>query len=196
MSRDRKNNTPHRRAWFGWIRRRPAQGDPGERWAADVLRPLRRQKAECNVVSRVMARIAAERGEPGTFAPSPRAHRLAWASSLMLACASLAFLVSTLLLLVGGGEEGVRQIVGLGLSCWHILAVFGRLAADLGARVVAVVLPIVRVLCAVLEVAAPLLRGAGLVAAAGGVLSILFSAFVFAGARKTAPQVNFQGGTR
>jgi len=195
MKRDRKN-TPHRRAWFRWIRSRPAEGDPGERWAAEVLLPLRRQKAECNVVSQVMARIAAERGELGTARLSPRARRLAWASSLMLACASLAFLVSTLLVLVGGGDEGVRQIVGLGLSCWHVLAFFGRLAADLGARILAGVLPILRALWTVLEVAAPLLRGAGIVAAAGGVLSILFSAFVFAGARKTAPRVNFQGGIR
>ena len=195
MSRDRKN-TSHRRAWFRWIRPRPDEGDPGERWAAEILRPLRHQKAECNVVSLVMARIAAERGEMGMVALSPRAHRLAWASSLMLACASLAFLVSTLLVLVVGGDEGVRQIVGLGLSCWHLLAVFGRVAADLGARILADVLPILRALWALLEVAAPLLRGAGLAAAAGGVLSILFSAFVFAGARKTAPRVNFQGGIR
>src|SRR2546426_8625276 len=129
-----------------------------------------------------------------TLFPYTTLFRSAWASSLMLACASLAFLVSTLLVLVGGGEEGVRQIVGLGLSYWHLLAVFGRLAADLGARVVAVVLPIVRVLCAVLEVAAPLLRGARLVAAAGGVPSILFRALPFARAPQAAPPRNFPGG--
>jgi len=185
MSRARKSKPP-RRAWFRF-KRRPSEGDPGERWAADLLRPLRLQEAECDVVSRVMTRIAAvPSGIP----------RLAWASSLLLACSSLAFLLSTLLVLVLGGDEGARQIVLLGVSSWHVLAVFGRLLADFGARILALVLPFVRALWTLLEVGAPLLRGAGFLAAAGGVLSILFSAFVFAGARKTAPRVNFQGGIR
>jgi len=127
---------------------------------------------------------------------SPRVSRLAWASSLLLACAALAFLGSTLFVLVRGGDEGVREIVGLGLSGWHVLTVFGRVAADLGARALALVLPILRAGRALLEVAAPLLRGAGLLAAAGGVFSILFSTYVFASARKTAPRVDLQGGIR
>jgi len=195
VSRD-PGNTTGRRAWGRWFHLGPSEGDPGERWAAGILEPLRRQEAACDVVVRVMARIAADRLHPSAVAASPRAHSLAWASSLMLGCASLAFLVSVLLVLVGGGDEGVRQIVGLGMSSWHVLAVFGRLAADLGARVLAFVLPILRALWALLEVGAPLLRGAGIVAAAGGVLSILFSTYVFASARKTAPRVNFEGGTR
>jgi hypothetical protein len=194
MSLNRKTDSG-RRLWSRWIRREPAEADPGERWAAEVLRPLRRQTVECDIATRVMARIAAERRELRPLEVSPRAHRLAWASSLLLACASLAFLVSTLLVLVSGGE-GVREVVGLGLQCWHVLTVFGRLLADLGARVLASVLPIVRALWALLEVGAPLLRGAGILAAAGGVLSILFSILFFASARKTAPRVNFQGGIR
>ena len=195
MTRDHRTSSG-RRAWGRWIRLRPFEADPGERWAAGILEPLRRQEADCDVAPRVMARIAADRGRLRSVAPTPRAHSLAWASSLMLGGASLAFLVSVLLVLVGGGDEGVRQIVGLGMSSWHVLAVFARLAADIGARVLAFVLPIARALWALLEVGAPLLRGAGMVAAAGGVLSILFSIFVFASARKSAPRVNFEGGTR
>jgi hypothetical protein len=127
---------------------------------------------------------------------SPRVQRLALASSLLLACASLAFLVSTLLALVLGGDEGVREVVGVGLSCWHVVAVLARLIVDLGTRALAFVLPILRALWVLVEVGAPLLRGAGLLAAAGGVLSILCSTLVFASARKSAPRMNFQGGIR
>src|SRR6185295_10233313 len=195
MSRERQD-APGGRPW--WRRFRPgASGeDPGEAWAAEVLRPLSRQVADCDVVPSVMARIAAGHGEPLPMTAAPPPHRLAWVSSLTLACASLAFLVCALLLLVTGGDEGVRQLVGVGLSCWHVLGVLGRVAADVGARVLTVVLPILRALWALFEVAAPLLRGAGLLAAAGGVLAILFSTYVFASARKTAPRVNFQGGIR
>ncbi len=113
-----------------------------------------------------------------------------------VACAALAFLGSTLLVLVLGGDEGVRQIVGIGLSGLHVLMVLGRLVVDLGARGLVPVLLILRAGWALLEVAAPLLRGAGLLAAAAGVLSILFSTYVFASARKTAPRADFQGGIR
>jgi len=185
-----------RRSWWSLIRAGRAGSDPGSRWTVDVLHPLGRQSVECDVTPRVMARIVAEMGVLRPATTSPRVSRLAWASSLLLACAVLAFLGSTLFLLVLGGDEGVRQIVGLGLSGWHVLLVFGRLVADLGARILATVLPILRAISVLLEVAAPLLRGAGLLAAAGGVLSILFSTYVFASARKTAPQVEFQGGIR
>ena len=94
------------------------------------------------------------------------------------------------------GALGVRQLAGLGLSCWHILAVFGRLVADFAARVVVFILPVLRALRTLVGVAAPFLREAGMTAAAGGLLSILISIFVFAGARKTAPRVGVQGGIR
>ncbi len=185
-----------RRSWWSLTRAGRAASDPGIRWTVEILGPLRRQTVECDITPRVMARIVAELGGLRSSVRSPRVSRLAWASSLLLACAALAFLGSTLLLLVLGGDEGVRQIVGLGFSGWHVLMVFGRLVAELGARVLTSVLPILRAGWAILEVAAPLLRGAGLLAAAGGVLSILFSTYVFASARKTAPRVDFQGGIR
>ena len=173
-----------------------AGGDPGGLWTVEVLRPLSRQTVECDVAPRVMARIAAEMARLRPLAASARVSRLAWASSLLLGCAALAFLGSTLFVLVLGGDEGVREIVGLGLSGWHVLTVFGRVAADLGARALALVLPILRAGRALLEVAAPLLRGAGLLAAAGGVFSSLFSTYIFASARKTAPRADLQGGIR
>jgi hypothetical protein len=187
---------PFRRSFWSVIRARRAGGDPGGLWTVEVLRPLSRQTIECDVTPRVMGRIAAELGRLRLLTPSPRVSRLAWASSLLLACSALAFLGSTLFVLVLGGDEGVREIVGVGISGWHVLMVFGRVAADLGARVLAFVLPILRTGWALLEVAAPLLRGAGLLAAACGVLSILFSTYVFASARKTAPRVDLLGGIR
>jgi hypothetical protein len=187
---------PPRRHFWSKIRASRAGDDPGGLWTAEVLRPLGRQTVECDVTPRVMARITAELDRLRPLAASPRVSRLAWASSLALACAALAFLGSTLFVLVRGGDEGVREIVGLGLTGGHVLLVFGRLLADLGARALVLVLPILRAGRALLEVAAPLLRGAGLAAAAGGALSILFSTYVFASARKTAPRADFQGGTR
>jgi hypothetical protein len=192
----RGSDPARRRSWRSLFRAGRAAGDPGSRWIVEVLEPLRRQTPDFDVTPRVMARIVAELGGLRPSLSSPRASRLAWVSSLALACSALAFLGSTLLLLVAGGDEGVRQVVGLGLSGWHVVAVMGRLTAELVIRVVASVLPIARAGWALLEVAAPLLRGTGLLAAAGGVLSILFSTYVFASARKTAPRVNFQGGTR
>ena len=188
--------TRRRRSWWSVIHAGRAASDPGSQWTVEALRPLRRQTVECDVTPRVMARIVAELGGLRPIALSPKVSRVAWASSLLLACAALAFLGSTLLVLVLGGDEGVREIVGLGLSGWHVLMVFGRVAGDLGARALALVLPILRAGRALLEVAAPLLRGAGLLAAAGGVFSILFSTYVFASARKTAPRVDLQGGIR
>lgn len=178
-----------------WTRRPRAAADPGERWAVEALEPLRRQEAGCDVVPRVMARIAAERRSILPDPVSPRAYRIAWASSLLLATASFAFLVSTLLVLITGGDEGVREIVRLGQSCWQVLVVFTRVIVELVSRALADILPFLRALWALLQVGAPLLRGAGTLAAAGGVLSILFSAYVFASARRTAPRLGAHGGT-
>jgi hypothetical protein len=177
-------------------RTKRAETDPGGAWAAEALRPLGRQTIECDVARRVMARIAVERGGLQPIATPVGATRLAWVSSLLLAAAALVFLGSTIFMLVLGGDEGVRQLADLVSAGGHLLLLAGRLLSDFGARALATVLPYLRASWALLEVAAPLLRGAGLVAAACGVLSILFSTYVFASARKTAPRVNFQGGIR
>ncbi|OLC55302.1 MAG: hypothetical protein AUH92_02475 [Acidobacteria bacterium 13_1_40CM_4_69_4] len=160
-----------------------------ERWADEALGPLRRQTVDCDVAPAVMARILAERDAILPDPVSPRAYGIAWASSVALGVASFTFFVSTLLVLVIGGDEGVREIVRLGTSTWHVLVVFGRLFAEAGGRVLSDALPVLRKVWALLAIAAPIARGAGMLAAAGGVLSILFSSYVFAAARKTAPRV-------
>ena len=83
----------------------------------------------------------------------------------------------------------MREIISLGAATWHVLAVFGRLIAGAGARILSETLPILRKAWALLAIAAPIVRAAGTLAAAGGVMSILFSSYVFARARKNAPRV-------
>lgn len=173
-----------------------ARRDPGDRWTEEVLRPLRRQAVECDVARRVMARILAERDASLAAAGAPGAPRYAWVFSLSLAGASLIFLIATAFVMVAGGDEGVRQVTGFLASCWHVVLVFGRLVASLGERILAEALPIARKVLALIEVSAPLLKAAGTLAAAGGLCSILFSSYVFASARKTAPRADFHGGTR
>jgi len=173
-----------------------ARRDPGDRWTEEVLGPLRRQAVECDVAPRVMARILAERDASLAAAGAPGAPRYAWVFSLSLAGASLIFLIATAIVMVAGGDEGVRQVTGLLASCWHVLLVFGRLVVDLGEKILVEILPILRKIRALLEVAAPLLERAGTLAAAAGLCSILFSSYIFASARKTAPRADFHGGTR
>jgi hypothetical protein len=173
-----------------------AHRDPGPRWTEEVVGPLRRQAVECDVAPRVMARILAERDAAILAASARGPQRYAWVASLSLAGASLVFLISTLVVMVTGGDEGVRQATGVLASGWQIVLVFGRLIADLGGRVLAEVLPVARKVLALIEVSAPLLKGAGTLAAAGGLCSILFSSYVFASARRTAPRADFNGGTR
>ena len=164
-------------------------GDPGERWAEEIPRPLRRQTVDCDVAPAVLARIRAERDAIRPDPLSPRAYVIAWASSAILGVASFALIVSTLLVLVIGRDEGVREIIGLGVLTWHVLAVFGHLIAGAGGRILSGTVPILRKVWALLTIAAPLVRAAGTLAAAGGALSILFSSYVFASARKSAPRV-------
>ena len=173
-----------------------AHRDPGPRWTVEVLVSLRSQAVDCDIAPRVMARILAERDAAILAASARGPQRYAWVASLSLAGASLVFLISTLVVMVTGGDEGVRQATGVLASGWQIVLVFGRLIADLGGRVLAEVLPVARKVLALIEVSAPLLKGAGTLAAAGGLCSILFSSYVFASARRTAPRADFNGGTR
>lgn len=169
--------------------------DPGARFAEEVLDPLRREAVECDVAPRVMARILAER-DAALLAASAGPQRYAWVASLSLAGASLVFLISTVMVMVTGGDEGVQQATGVLASGWQVVLVLGRLVADLAGRILAEALPMARKVLALLEVSAPLLKGAGTLAAAGGLCSILFSTYVFASARRTAPRADLNGGTR
>jgi len=173
-----------------WLRLpgRRAQ-DPGGRWADETLRPLRRRTADCDVAPALMARILAERDAIRPATISPRAASIAWVSSLGLGVATFAFLVSTLLVLVIGRDEGVREIIALATSTWQVAVVFGRLVVGAGARLLSAALPILRAALVLLEITTPLTRAAAALAAAGGALSILFSSYVFATARKTAPRL-------
>ncbi len=173
-----------------------APRDPGPRWTEEILLPLRRRTLDCDVAPRVMARILAERDAALLAATARGPHRYAWVASLSLAGASLVFLISTLMVMVSGGDEGVRQATGLLASGWQVVLVLGRLVADFGESVLAQALPVARKVLALIEVSAPLLKGAGTLAAAGGLCSILFSSYVFASARRTAPRADFNGGTR
>jgi len=173
-----------------------APRDPGPRWTEEILLPLRRRMLDCDIAPRVMARILAERDAALLAATARGPHRYAWVASLSLAGASLVFLISTLMVMVSGGDEGVRQATGLLASGWQVVLVFGRLVADFGESVLAQALPVARKVLALIEVSAPLLKGAGTLAAAGGLCSILFSSYVFASARRTAPRADFNGGTR
>ncbi len=172
------NPRPGRPGLWSRLLGRPAPADdPGGAWAATALRPLRRQTIDSDVSARVLARIAELRIEPGLAAGYPRASRLAWVSSVLLAGGALAFLTSAMLVVLFGGDQGAREVTALGLSLGHVLLTCGRLLA-------------------LLEIGAPFVREVSLLAAAGGVVSILVSAYVFASARKTAPRVNLQGGIR
>jgi hypothetical protein len=173
-----------------------ARRDPGDRWTEELLGPLRRQAVECDVAPRVMARLLAERDVALAAAAAPRPHRYAWVFSLSLAGASLVFLTAILIVMVTGGDEGVRQATGLLASGWHILLVFCGLVANLGEKILQEALPMARKVVALLEVSAPLLKGAGTLAAIAGLCSILFSSYVFASARRTAPRADFNGGPR
>jgi hypothetical protein len=173
-----------------------ARRDPGDRWTEELLGPLRRQAVECDVAPRVMARLLAERDVALAAAAVPRPHRYAWVFSLSLAGASLVFLTAILIVMVTGGDEGVRQATGLLASGWHILLVFGGLVVDLGEKILQEALPMARKVVALIEVSAPLLKGAGTLAAIAGLCSILFSSYVFASARRTAPRADFNGGPR
>ena len=191
------NPRPGRPGLWSRLLGRPAPADdPGGAWAATALRPLRRQTIDSDVSARVLARIAELRIEPGLAAGYPRASRLAWVSSVLLAGGALAFLTSAMLVVLFGGDQGAREVTALGLSLGHVLLTCGRLLADLGATVIAGLLPLLRAFWSLLEIGAPFVREVSLLAAAGGVVSILVSAYVFASARKTAPRVNLQGGIR
>jgi hypothetical protein len=178
---------------MGPIRRlfgRPA-GDPGEAWARRALEPLRRETADCDISPAVMARVAALPAPRPAPAGSRRARWLvaAAAAGMVLLSAGLA---ATVL-----GEEGFAR------EAWALLSFGGRLLVAAGASLLAVASralvvagAMFRPVLILIEVAAPLLRGAGLAAAAFGALSILFSLSAFAHALRTAPSRSLKGGTR
>lgn len=172
---------------------RPSVDDPGPEWVEDLLSPLREESVACDVAPRLMERIAAE---PAVLRPSDVSgdtSHLAWAGSLLVGFSAFVFLLSTLVMMVAGEDEGVRllwtlmepagRLVGMGA---HYLY---RLALSVGTAGLA----ILRGAWVVAVAASPLIRGAGLFVAAGGLLSIVISTYLFAHARRTAPATGPNG---
>lgn len=181
---------------------RPPLDDPGIEWVEALLSPLRDESVACDVAPRLMQRIAAE---PPALRPPDAAYgtsRLAWAGSLFVGFAAFVFLLSALVTRLAGEDEGVRLL-------WTMIEPAARLAG-MGAHylyrfalsVGAAWLAILRGAWVIVEVASPLIRGAGMFAAAGGLLSIVISTCLFAHARRTAPTTgprgddSFPGGSR
>lgn len=172
---------------------RPPVDDPGAQWVEDLLSPLRGEAVICDVAPRIMQRIAAEPAIPTPLDVVGGTPRLAWAGSLFVGFAAFVFLSSALVMMVAGEDEGVRLL-------WTVLEPAGRLVG-MGAHhlyrfavsVGAAGLAILRGALAVALAAAPLIRGAGLLAAAGGLLSIVISTYLFAHARRTAPAAGPRG---
>ncbi len=185
-----------------WPQLRFRQDDPGTEWADTLFAPLRRESVTCDVAPRVMQRIAAERPATGGVIAQRSGPRLVWAGSLFLGFASLAFLSSALVVLMGGGDDGIRTLWTMLEPSARLVALaaahLGRFAAAVGAAGLAVL----RGGEGLLQMAMPVLRGAGLIAAACGLLSIVLSFYLFTHARRSAPvsgsrgEIPFQGGTR
>lgn len=167
--------------------------DPGKEWVEELLSPLRRDSVACDVAPGLMARIAAELPAPRPLHVAADTSRLAWGGSLFVGFAAFVFLSSALVMRLAGEDEGVRLL-------WTMLEPAGRLAG-IGAQylsrfalsVGAAGLAILRGVWVVLVAASPVIRGAGLCAAAGGLLSIVISTYLFAHARRTAPTTGWRG---
>jgi len=172
---------------------RPPVDDPGKEWVEELLSPLRDESVACDVAPRLMERIAAELPAPRPLDVAAGTSRLAWGTSLFVGFAAFVFLLSALVMRVAGEDEGVRFL-------WTMLEPAGRLAG-IGAHslyrfalsVGAAGLAILRGAWVVVVAASPVIRGAGLFAAAGGLLSIVISTYLFAHARRTAPTTGPHG---
>lgn len=172
---------------------RPSVEDPGEEWVKSLLSPLRDESVSCDVAPRLMERIAADPMARRPFELVGDTSRLAWAGSLLVGFSAFVFLLSALVMMVSGGDEGVRllwsmlepagRLVGIGAHFLYRLAVSAGVAG----------LAILRGAWVVLTAASPLIRGAGLFAAAGGLLSIAISTYLFAHARRRAPTTGPRG---
>ena len=164
-----------------------AADDPGELWADDLLAPLRRQRHEVDVVSAVMSRIEARPPLP-SFAPLPgRWPEIAWAASLALGVVCLGILLATAGVMVAQGDEGWRTLVTLSASMGRVALHAVAFAGGVLAALWTTTLALFKATWTLVEAMAPLVRGAGYLAAVGGFLSLAFSTYVFAHSRRTAP---------
>lgn len=161
--------------------------DPGARWAEDLLSPLRIEPGSVDFAPAVMRRIAAESSAPLAWALPERWSRLAWAGSLILGCASLVLLTVSVGAMIAAGDPGARAL-------WDMLASSGQVglqmaghAGRLAASMLTAFLAFARGGWALIDAAAPLVRGAGSCAAVAGALSIAWSTYVFARSNQALP---------
>jgi hypothetical protein len=177
------------------FRFRRTPDDPGERWAAEVLGPLRGAPVDIDITAAVMRRIAAHGAAPAP-APAPLPGRwatLSWAASLLLGFLALALLLATAGVMAFGGDQEARAL-------WTLTTAAGRLAAhgyahvgNLAAGLAGAAFAVFKGAWALVAVAAPLVRGAGFVAAAAGVMSVAISIYVFTRAWFAAPVADRPG---
>ncbi len=172
--------------FFGSRRR---TDDPGPSWTEAALRPLRTERVDPDVARAVMRRIAAGRARPLPDSFRLRRPRLALASCVAGGLVAFGLVSATLVTLVAGGDDGVRQIGALASSAGRIVVALGGFALALLQGILSAGLLLLRGAWTLLEAAAPLLRGAGLIGAAAGILSILISSWLLAQACRTAPLI-------
>ena len=169
-----------------WSTFRPPD-DPGGRWADVLLSDLRDETLDVDVTARVMHRLASLRPAPAPLPLPGRWPGVAWAASLALGCACLVLLTATLGAMVLGGDEGALAawavVTSAGQATW---AVFARVWLMAGAFLSAS-LAMLRGTLTIIDSLAPLVRGAGALAASAGVLSIGVSIYIFDHARRAAP---------
>jgi hypothetical protein len=167
--------------------RRPRTGDPGAVWADRAMAPLRGRMADVDVAARVMRRIAAAAPAPAAAPLPERWVGVSWAASIAGGVAALSLLMATALALAFSGDSSVHAL-------WTLIATTVRLAAHGYGQAGQFAAALLQAARAVLyagwrlaDAAAPLARGAGLVAALSGLISIGISVVVVSRASRTAP---------
>jgi len=166
---------------------RPPVDDPGKEWVEDLLSPLREESVACDIAPRLMARIAAEPVPPRPIDIAGDPSRLAWAGSLFVGFSAFVFLLSALVIMVAGEDEGVRLLGAIVEPAGRLFVMGAQYLFRLALSVGAAGLAILRGAWVIVVAASPLIRGAGLFAAAGGLLSIAIGTYLFAHARRAAP---------
>ncbi len=153
--------------------------DPGPRWVDDVLAPLRETRADADVAASVMMRVHASE--------SPGIVVIATGSRFPLVAALIGapLLLGAIAALVASGD-GFFDLWNTALALGHVAWVMVASVVEFCGNILSSSAPVARAVARVFETIAPILRGAGLIAAAWGVLSILFSFVVFAQARRNS----------
>jgi hypothetical protein len=165
-------------------------------WAESTLARLRRQQADVDVTGLVMRRIAASRPRPVTSILPVRWHRPAWALTLLLGCAAVVLLTTTAVVMVANGDEGARAAMTLAAAAGTLLMRGVAAAAGVVKGLLEAAFAVGRGGWTVVDVASPIVRAAGMLAAFCGAMSIGLSAIVVSRAQRHAPVVGRGSWTR